>query len=295
MLTLNKMGGSAGLQEAEFYCLNKDKKPIENVPNGSKLHIIDYKETGVPKDWVFDEENKQWKEIVEVGGGSGEGGTTNYNQLTNKPKINNIELIGNKTLQELNLASLDDIQALENDKANYAYKVIATDKVSQADAREVLSDLGTYDGKLIEFLTNGDLPSKAVATGRVFTDKNGNSYLVTYSLDGTITQWNKNTFEKRLVESKNFTTQTVQLDDFTIDVQGEPPYFATVYRAFNKPQKTSDYGNVFVFAYNTEKQIQIYQDMETGLSYQRLITGKPNQHMFNPWTPKQETNNYWYN
>ena len=49
MLTLNKMGGSGGLQEAEFYCLNKDKKPVKNVPNGSRLHIIDYKEAGVSK------------------------------------------------------------------------------------------------------------------------------------------------------------------------------------------------------------------------------------------------------
>lgn len=33
--------------------------------------------------------------------GSGSGGTTNYNQLTNKPSINNVQLSGNKSLADL--------------------------------------------------------------------------------------------------------------------------------------------------------------------------------------------------
>ena len=36
-------------------------------------------------------------------GGSGTGGTTNYNDLQNKPKINNVELTGNKTLEDLGI------------------------------------------------------------------------------------------------------------------------------------------------------------------------------------------------
>lgn len=39
--------------------------------------------------------------ILESGGGGG--GTTNYNQLSNLPKINNVELKGNKTLEQLGL------------------------------------------------------------------------------------------------------------------------------------------------------------------------------------------------
>ena len=39
----------------------------------------------------------------------GSSGTTNYNQLTNKPKINNIELSGNKTLTDLGIAARSDI------------------------------------------------------------------------------------------------------------------------------------------------------------------------------------------
>lgn len=35
--------------------------------------------------------------------GGGGGGTTNYNQLTNKPRINGVELVGNKTTAELGI------------------------------------------------------------------------------------------------------------------------------------------------------------------------------------------------
>lgn len=35
-----------------------------------------------------------WQAVVN-GGGGGEGGTTNYNALSNKPKINGVELKGN--------------------------------------------------------------------------------------------------------------------------------------------------------------------------------------------------------
>ena len=41
------------------------------------------------------------KTLAEQGGGGGGGGTTNYNALSNKPKINNVELSGNKTTQDL--------------------------------------------------------------------------------------------------------------------------------------------------------------------------------------------------
>ena len=36
-------------------------------------------------------------------GGGGGGGTTNYNELSNKPKINGVELSGNKTSEDLHI------------------------------------------------------------------------------------------------------------------------------------------------------------------------------------------------
>ena len=43
---------------------------------------------------------------IETSGGGGEGGTTNYEDLTNKPSINNVPLVG--TIEQINIdCSLD--------------------------------------------------------------------------------------------------------------------------------------------------------------------------------------------
>lgn len=49
---------------------------------------------------------------IEIGGGGG--GTSNYNALTNKPKINNVELNGNKSLNDLGIQPVGNY-ALESD------------------------------------------------------------------------------------------------------------------------------------------------------------------------------------
>jgi hypothetical protein len=46
--------------------------------------------------------------LINSGGGRG-GGTTNYNQLQNKPQIAGTTLQGNKTLNELGIASKEDM------------------------------------------------------------------------------------------------------------------------------------------------------------------------------------------
>ena len=45
---------------------------------------------------------------------AGGGGTYDYERLRNKPSINEVELIGNKTSEELGLASIDDIPTLQD-------------------------------------------------------------------------------------------------------------------------------------------------------------------------------------
>ena len=44
--------------------------------------------------------------IATYGGGSGSGGTTNYDDLTNKPSINGITLTGNKTSIDLGINAI---------------------------------------------------------------------------------------------------------------------------------------------------------------------------------------------
>lgn len=46
----------------------------------------------------------QLKEAIEQGGGGT--GTTNYNNLSNKPQINSVELSGNKSLADLGIETL---------------------------------------------------------------------------------------------------------------------------------------------------------------------------------------------
>ena len=71
-------------------------KPDLNLPNGSRCFEMDS-----DTEYIYDVENDAWEVYVPSGGGSG--GTTNYNQLSNKPSINNVELSGNKTIAALGI------------------------------------------------------------------------------------------------------------------------------------------------------------------------------------------------
>jgi hypothetical protein len=53
------------------------------------------------------------KDVIEAGGG-GSGGTTNYNALSNKPKVNGVTLSGDKSLEDLGIqiisnSEIDDL------------------------------------------------------------------------------------------------------------------------------------------------------------------------------------------
>ena len=58
--------------------------------------------------------------LTQLGGGGG--GTTNYNSLTNKPKVNNVTLQGNKTLSDLGIQPAGDY-ALESEISGKANKI----------------------------------------------------------------------------------------------------------------------------------------------------------------------------
>ena len=52
-------------------------------------------------------------------GGSGGGGTSNYENLSNKPSINNVSLQGNKSLSDLGLYSKSEVDAIASGGSAY--------------------------------------------------------------------------------------------------------------------------------------------------------------------------------
>lgn len=71
--------------------------------------------------------------VISATATGGEGGTTDYTALTNKPQIGGVELTGNKTLTELGIQAAGDY-LVDSDLANYAQKSeIPTDYLTSED------------------------------------------------------------------------------------------------------------------------------------------------------------------
>lgn len=90
-----------------------------------------------------------WAEIDELKLSGGGGGTSDYERLSNQPKINGVTLVGNKTAEELELQSKGDYLTSESDPtvpqwAKNPTKPIYTATEVGADAR------GTADTKVSE-------------------------------------------------------------------------------------------------------------------------------------------------
>lgn len=70
---------------------------------------------------------------IEEGGGGGGSGSTDYADLSNKPKINNVELSGNKSLNDLGIASKTDLDTLSNNVGNLS-ELTTTEKTNLVGA-----------------------------------------------------------------------------------------------------------------------------------------------------------------
>ena len=91
--------------------------------------------TGLPESRI-EELLLELKAVIESGGGGG--GTTNYNFLENKPQINSVTLVGNKTAAELNLVSQQTVEStvedvLDDKAEGYVEDGIADNKASESD------------------------------------------------------------------------------------------------------------------------------------------------------------------
>ena len=96
---------------------------------------------------------------IEVSGG-GEGGTTNYNELDNKPSINNVPLVGNLRTVDLKLT---DATLTEEG-------VPAEAKTVGAKLEEQSSNLTALSEQLGNHTVKSDVPENAVFTDTVYDD-----------------------------------------------------------------------------------------------------------------------------
>ena len=97
-------------------------------------------EEGTPFDAteMNDLENRIYAAIEEGGGGGGSAGTYNYTELFNKPRINNHELDGNKSLGDLGIASNADELPIESGSATTTKDYIDSGLSGKADKTELV-------------------------------------------------------------------------------------------------------------------------------------------------------------
>lgn len=114
MVTLQKIGRYTNLETLEITGLSTDEKPVISINgtpivNGSIFEEID---TGVK--YKYDKDRDNWIEQP-TSGNLGGNISLDYTALTNKPRINNVELDGNKTLDDLGIQSKGTYLTKETD------------------------------------------------------------------------------------------------------------------------------------------------------------------------------------
>lgn len=118
--------------------------------------------------------------LVENGGG---GGTTNYNQLSNLPKINGTTLTGNKTLNELGIQAKID--------AEHKLSADSVDDTSTTNKFVTSSDITTWNGKV-------------TSVNNTYPDANGN---VTITVPSQVNaDWNAVSGAAEILNKPNLAT-----------------------------------------------------------------------------------------
>lgn len=162
------------------------------------------------------------------------GSTYNYNDLSNKPKVNNVELTGNKTLSDLGLYTKEEVD-----------QIIAK---TNNDILMLMSSLKkTVTGTNIVNLTN--------------TAENG---ILKITSDSAVTVKNQNMFENVLTDGTTMTKCTVSYDNgiYTAEFIGEGTekffFFGNAQTAGNQYYK--QFGRKFKYSKNSNLSIRINCD-----------------------------------
>ena len=179
MVTLTKYGAKYNRNILFLEGLSTDTKPTGEFDGLSIQNGSEYTEVDTGKKFLFDYDNATWYEVQTGGGGGGGGSTSNYNDLSNRPSVNNTVLTGNKTSAQLGLASSEQggkaDSAIQGVKLNSG-SVITPDANNIVDITVGKADVGlgnvTNDAqvKKISSSTSGDIVTWGGTSGDTVAD-----------------------------------------------------------------------------------------------------------------------------
>lgn len=179
MVTLSKYGAKYNRNILFLEGLSTDTKPTGEFDGLSIQNGSEYTEVDTGKKFLFDYDNATWYEMPSGGGGGGGGGTSNYNDLSNRPSVNNTVLTGNKTSAQLGLASSEQggkaDSAIQGVKLNSG-SAITPDANNIVDVTVGKADVGlgnvTNDAqvKKISSSTSGDIVTWSGTSGDTVAD-----------------------------------------------------------------------------------------------------------------------------
>lgn len=188
MNTLRKHGAKYNVTFCTLAGLSTDTKPVGTTLNENRSVALangsEFIEMDTGKKYIYDAENQQWN-LASSGGGGGEGGTSNYADLTNKPQINGVTLVGNKKLADLGIAAAADIPTVpiteiqkNSTKISPVSGVVNISVPTTAADVNALPDTTKYAASLSLTIN----PTTFVMTGQL-KDQNGNNLGTAQTID----------------------------------------------------------------------------------------------------------------
>ena len=102
-------------------------------------------------------------------------------QFPDNPNV--YEIVDNKARQS--------IINLDQDKTDLATYAVGTTGLVQADAITILNNIETYEGKIIQFYSNGEEPRHLISWGFIIrdTDSEHKPYLIELDRNGHTIKW----------------------------------------------------------------------------------------------------------
>ena len=190
----------------------------------------------------------------------GGGGTGDYNQLENKPQINGVELVGNKTTEELGIKIPTKVSELEND-SNYATEEYVNSHGGKIDKITV----NNIEQQIVNKTVNISVPTK---TSELTNDSD---FATTTDLNGKQDSLN----EDQLAAVNSGITKSI-LDNINNKVN-------------NIPTKTSDLTNDSKFVNEQFVNDAVKKETDRAVEAENGISSSLNAHVTNTNNPHQVT------